>query len=123
MSAAEDYRATRGQAIADGALVDVSADARRAGFACPVAFSRAAHAAVVDATPQEWAAGLWPCARLAHVLGLVREQVRFGDRRAFTRLLWVAVDRLDGVSLHMLEVVAADTDGLGPALTLCLPLE
>lgn len=116
-------RITRDQAVRDGVLVDVSDKARRGGFSCPVAFTRAAYAAVVDATPDEWAAGLWPRGRLERALELVRLQVAFGDRARFTRRVWVAVERPGGPTLHMLEAIAADLDGRGPTLTIALPIE
>lgn len=47
------YAYTREQAIADGALVDVTALAREAGFICPVAMTRAAWAHAVEWTRSE----------------------------------------------------------------------
>ena len=44
---------TRGQAIEDGVLVDVTETAREAGFKCPVALTSAVQAAIEDIPPSK----------------------------------------------------------------------
>lgn len=124
MSAVEEIAPARSIAIADGVLVDVTADARRAGFVCPVAFTRAAYWAAVASTPIELEAGLWPCERLRHVLDVMRSKMRGLPARVFEFTVWVAVERMFGQwSLHMLEVLASPGDDGEFVLTIALPAE
>lgn len=72
------YRCTRAQALADGALVDVSSTAQEAGFRLPVAMTAAAWADVVawsdmdtrSQTPQDESGRLWDVLWMAHMAAL-----------------------------------------------------
>jgi hypothetical protein len=71
---------TRAQAIEDGQLVDVSADARKAGITFPVALTAAVYAACVAVPPRR--TGIEDVAgRLWDVLWMLRLAARRGGSR------------------------------------------
>lgn len=73
---------SRAQAIADGALVDLTPLAREAGFRFPVAITSAAHAACVSLTPAAEESGCDAIGRAWDLLTCLRLAVKMLPRQA-----------------------------------------
>ena len=117
------YRYTRAQAVADGVLIDVSAVAREAGIAYPVALTRAAWERCVTVPPgvecQDEAGRLWDVLWLLR-LALGRSdggpEVRFG--------VHVRDDNREGTPpLVRLKALCGPGDAGEPVITLMMPGE
>ena len=123
MQAINSY--TRAQAIADGALIDVSTTAAEAGITFPVALTVAAHADCVawdraNVAYQDESGRLWDVVwmlRMAIVRGLN------GDRLTYS--LFRVPNRADAreAVLVSLKAICGPGDAGEPAITLMLPCE
>ena len=90
------YAYTRAQAIADGVLIDVSATAREAGFAFPVAITAGVFATVVNPSERAAKAGESISGRLWDVLQM---------------MLWAARALPDASDRVTFQVIATGEDG------------
>ena len=116
------YRYTRAQAVADGVLIDVSAVAREAGIAYPVALTRAAWERCVTVPPgvecQDEAGRLWD------VLWLLRCAVGRSDGPEVRFGVHVRDDNREGTPpLVRLKAVCGPGDQGEPVITVMLPEE
>ncbi|MFO0888214.1 MAG: DUF6573 family protein [Isosphaeraceae bacterium] len=115
---------TREQAIADGALIDVTETAREAGFRIPVALSRAVWAEYVEVPDgveaQDEAGRLWD------ILWMCRWGVERWNRvgSMFLFHLHVRNDNAEGEPpVVQLKAVCGPDDDASPCITITLPEE
>lgn len=116
---------TRAQAITDGALVEVTATAREAGFTVPVALSAAAHAEAVawdeqNAAYQDQAGRLWDVLVMAHHAAT---RQRFTDRVRFGVLRIANTPRATTPRITRLIAHIGPGDHAEPVLTIMAPGE
>jgi hypothetical protein len=116
------HRYTRADAIRDGVLIDVSQTAREAGFASPVALTRAVWERCVAVPPgvvcQDEAGRLWD------VLNLLRFAVRGQDGSEVRFGVHVRNDNRDRTPpLVRLKALCGPGDQGEPVLTVLLPTE
>lgn len=114
---------TRGQAIEDGVLVDVSAVASEAGFRYPVALTRAVWAMVEDIPPQlqgiQDARGrLWDVLWMASLAAR-----RPGGSQTLYRLILDRNENGRRVHYATLKMVCGPGDEAEPVITIMLPEE
>jgi hypothetical protein len=115
---------TRGQAIEDGVLVDVSETAREAGFRIPVALTAAVWA-TVEAIPPKLEGIQDVQGRLWDVLWMANLAARRGRSKSevWFKLL---MDRNEGgrrLKYLTLKMVVGPGDGGEPVITIMLPHE
>ncbi len=121
------YSYTRGQAIADGVLVDVSVPALEAGFCCRVALTAAAWADCVEWTDadtkrqtyQDESGRLWDLLWMARIAGRHSNS----DRLAFEVYRVPRGGRGVRPRLMTLHAVIAPGDNGEPVVTIMLPHE
>jgi len=121
-------RYTRAQALADGALVDVTGTAQEAGFRLPVALTAAAWAAVVNWSDEDTQrqAGQDEGGRLWDALWMARmAMLRVSDSTSTAYQLHHVPRGGSGTQTHMttLKVVIAGGDDGGAVLTIMLSNE
>lgn len=125
------HQYTRAQAIADGVLVDVTEMAREAGFAWPVALTRAVWEDCVAwseddnrrQTVQHETGRLWDVLWMAH--GATRSVTKFADRGVapFQLVRIPRGGRATRPRLVSLKLVMGVGDDGGPVLTIMQPTE
>ena len=113
---------TRGQAIADGDLVDVSGTAREAGFVYPVALTRAVWATIEDVPPalqgiQDVRGRLWD------VLWMARLAARRGGAQTIYRLILDRNENGRRLRYIDLKMVYGPGDEAEPVITIMFPNE
>ncbi len=113
---------SRGDAIADGVLVDARDLARQAGFKIPVALTAAAWERCVS-VPRGTEGGQDQTGRLWDVLWMCRCRIRAEvlDAREFR--FGLSVVTAEGTELVTLKAVIGPDDDGGPCLTIMLPEE
>ncbi len=118
---------TRKQAIADGALIDVSATAREAGFRYPVAVTAAVWSkcvAVPDGVEgQDEMGRLWDVLWMLHAAIAMNPRAVGGNGELLYRLCVRNDDRDGEPPLVTLKAVCAGDDDGSPCLTIMLPEE
>ncbi len=115
---------SRGQAIEDGELVDVTDTAREAGFRFPVALTRAAWNAYVEVPRgvrmQDEMGRLWDILSMARFA--IQRSRQGGDRLVFG--VHVRNDNRDRTPpLRQLRLVVGPGDTAEPVMTILLPSE
>lgn len=114
---------SRAQAIADGVLVDVSEQAREAGFRYPVALTAAAWADCVAWPESSRSAGQSESGRLWDVLWMTKLAIKGADGdRVMVRVLRVPA-RGGRAAPAALQAVVGPGDGWEPVITIMLPGE
>jgi hypothetical protein len=118
------HRYTRAQALADGALIDLSAEGREAGIRYPVAVTAAAYQEAIDMTAAASRTGCDERGRrwdLVWMLRCAMERCAAGaDRIQFTVL--VVQDRVEPTPVK-LRAVCGPGDDAAPVITVMLPDE
>lgn len=109
---------SREQAIADGALADVSPMAREAGFKVPVAVTEAVWA-MLQPSEQDRALGQSLEGRLWDVLSVLRARATERDAIPFT----VVLAQADRPRRVQLKATCGPGDGAEPVITIMLPGE
>lgn len=116
-------RYTRAQALEDGVLVDVTAQAREAGIKIPTAMTRAVWNQYVELTPAAREAGNDRKGRRWDILWMFRAAVlRQPDACEIYFQLYVVTDRIEP-SLVTLKAICDPGDDGTPVITLLLPQE
>ena len=114
---------TRAQALADGALKDVSETAKEAGFRIPVAVTAAVWSRYVELTPAAKKAGNDIDGRLWDVLWMAYVAARGNpEAQEFLYQLRVVTDR-PKPELVQLKLHVGPGDDLEPVITIMLPEE
>ena len=115
---------TRAQALADGALVDVSTLAAEAGFTFPVAVTIALWEAI-ETIPEPYAGFETPEGRLWDVLFLARiaiQRSKGGGSQLLYPLL-LHTDKTPGDTAYRIQLVCGPGDNAEPVITLMQPKE
>jgi len=114
---------TRAQAIADGVLIDVSEQAKQAGFCYPVAVTAGVWAECV-AVP-EGAAWLNEAGRLSVLLNMLRvaARKRGGGERVDFAVRVQKDNRAGALSLVRVYALCGPGDDAEPVVTVMLPTE
>ncbi|WKZ86293.1 hypothetical protein N5B55_04905 [Ralstonia pickettii] len=125
------YRYTRAQAIADGVLIDVTAEAKNLGFVFPVAITEAAYGAAVLWTAEDMARkpgqGQSTTGRLHDVLFMLHHAI-ITAQVTDTLMFYVLViprdqsHQTDPVRMKLKAVVGPGDNGEG-VITIMLPDE
>jgi len=113
---------TRAQAIADGVLVDVTQDARKAGFRCPVALTKAVWDLCVALSPAAKRACNDEPGRLWDVLWMMRCAVRRAPEPEHVFALRCVTTSLRPSHVALRSVIGPGDDG-EPVITVMLPDE
>ncbi len=117
------HRYTRAQAIADGVLIDVTPNAREAGFKYPVALTAAVWARCVAVPPGVLCHD--EAGRLRDVLTMLRFAIRGSEGGPEVRFgVHVRNDNREGIPpLVRLKALCGPDDDGSPCLTVMLPDE
>jgi hypothetical protein len=116
-------RYTRAQALEDGTLIDVTAQAKEAGIKIPTAMTRAVWNQYVELTPAARQAGNDIEGRRWDILWMFRcAALRQPDAREIHFQLYVVTDRIQP-SLVTLKAICGPGDDGSPVITILLPQE
>lgn len=118
------YSYTRGEALADGVLVDVTETAREAGFKYPVAVSAAVWAEIICPDENSRAIGQSEAGRLWDVLWMLKYAIKQARGPVDTLAYDLLVVRNGAQATPVtLKAVCGPNDDGSPCLTIMLPEE
>ena len=114
------YSYSRKQAIEEGVLIDVSQEAKEAGFNFPVAITSAVDVGIknipASESHQSYKGRLWD------ILNVLRWQIKAGKADG-NILHFILMMHTPGKKLYKLKSVCGPGDGMEPVITIMLPGE